>query len=47
MDLDLTPDFLAAIDKVLAQLWMRGYAVLPAPDVDGEAADEVEGSNVR
>ena len=32
MDMDLSPEFMAACDKALIQLWLRGYAVLPAPD---------------
>ena len=28
LDQDLTPEFLAAVDKVIAQLWLRGFKVV-------------------
>lgn len=29
LDLDMTPEFLVAIDKFIAQLWMRGFKIVP------------------
>lgn len=29
LEQDLTPDFMKASDRVLAQLWMRGFKVVP------------------
>ena len=32
LDIDLTPAFMAAVDKILMRLWLHGYAILPAPE---------------
>ena len=32
LDLDMSPEYLAACDRVLMRLWIAGYAVLPAPE---------------
>ena len=32
LDVDLSPEFMMATDKVLIQLYLRGYVVSPAPD---------------
>ena len=32
LDMDMTPEFLAACDKLLARLWLAGFTVLPVPD---------------
>ena len=37
LDMDLTPNFLRATDRVLARLWLHGYAVLPVPDEKDDA----------
>lgn len=29
LDLDLTPEFMACVDRILTRLWLEGYAVLP------------------
>jgi hypothetical protein len=35
MDMDLSPEFLEATDKVLVQLYLRGYLVTRDPDQSG------------
>jgi hypothetical protein len=32
LDMDLTPEFVAATDRVLMRLWLHGFAVLPVPE---------------
>lgn len=34
LDADLTPEFLAATDKVLIRLYLHGYTVTPTVDDD-------------
>jgi hypothetical protein len=38
LDIDLTPEFVAATDRVLMRLWLHGYVVLPHEDDKEEAA---------
>jgi hypothetical protein len=38
MDGDMSPEFLAAADKILLVLWLNGYALLPIHDDTMEAA---------
>ena len=28
LDMDMSPEFLEAVDKFLAQLWMRGFKIV-------------------
>ena len=38
MDMDLTPEFMAAADRVLVRLYLHGYIVAAAPE-DEEVAE--------
>jgi len=37
MDVDMSPEFLIAADKMLVRLWLDGYALLPISDDTMEA----------
>lgn len=37
LDLDLSPEFMAASDRVLVRLWLHGYTVHPIPEETDDA----------
>lgn len=40
LDLDITPEFMQAVDKVLIRLYLHGYIVTEAPEETEDAAAE-------